>query len=513
MKIKTTRLVAALEALAYPEAAARLAHGVAEHDTLRLTQDSRDVADETPSAMPTLFIATPGVAAEGREYIDSALASGAALVLAEGAALDPRWESDDRVIALEGITERLAALGRVLFAVPETLRLIGVTGTNGKSSVTHYIAALLEGLGQPAGVVGTLGYGRPGALRPALQTTPGPLALQQMLGEMAAEGVETVAMEVSSHALAQDRLGDTPIDTAVFTNLSRDHLDYHASMAAYAAAKAKLFKRDGVRLAVVNGDDPLARLMLAGLPEGVRVLATGSQEATTLRVAGCEALPTGLRAVIASPEDEHVLELPLMGRFNLDNALLAMTTLYGLGHSLESIWPAAAALTPVPGRMQRVPATDERSGPAVIVDYAHTPAALDNALAALREHLPGREGSALWCVFGCGGDRDPGKRAPMAQAVERHADRVVITDDNPRTESAEAIRDAVAAGLTAPATAWSIDGRRDAIERVITEANDDDIVLIAGKGHEDYQEIAGVRQPFSDLEVAAAALAHRGATA
>ncbi|WP_110685262.1 UDP-N-acetylmuramoyl-L-alanyl-D-glutamate--2,6-diaminopimelate ligase [Salinicola aestuarinus] len=511
MRVQTTRLVAALEALEYPEAANQVANWCDGHAELALIQDSREVAVEASGALPVLFLATPGVATDGREHIEAALSAGAVGVLAEGDELAARWQNEARVVSLPGITQQLAALGRVLFDVPETLRVIGVTGTNGKSSVTHYIAALLERLGHPAAVVGTLGYGRPDALRPALQTTPGPLALQQMLGEMAAEGVETVAMEVSSHALAQDRLGDTRVDTAVFTNLSRDHLDYHVSMAAYAAAKAKLFQRDGLRLAVVNGDDPLARLMLAGLPAGVRVLATGSNDATTLRVAGCEALPEGLRAVVASPEDEHVLELPLMGRFNLDNALLAMTTLYGLGHSLESIWPAAAELTPVPGRMQRVTAIDEASGPAVIVDYAHTPAALDNALAALREHLPGGDGSALWCIFGCGGDRDPGKRVPMAEAVERHADRVVITDDNPRGESAEAIRDAVSGGLQSPASAWSIGGRRDAIERVIAEANDHDIVLIAGKGHEDYQEIAGVRQPFDDREVARSALQRRGA--
>lgn len=466
--------------------------------TLTLNQDSRQLEQGD------LFLAVPGVSVDGRDFIAQALQAGAAGVLCEADALDADWAGDERVVALPGLTRQLAALGRRLFDVPPSLNLIGVTGTNGKSSVTHYMAALLEALGTRAGVIGTLGYGRPEAIRPALQTTPGPLALQQMLGEMAADGVVAVAMEVSSHALVQERLGDTSVDAAVFTNLSRDHLDYHGSMAAYAAAKARLFKRESLELAVVNGNDPLARLMLAGLKPGVRVLATGDGEATTLRVVDCEALPDGLRAIVATPENEGVLELPLMGRFNLDNALLALTALYGLGYPLESLWSAAGRLKPVPGRMQRLPRDDAGKMPVVVVDYAHTPDALENALAALREHLPGHDGGALWCVFGCGGDRDSGKRPLMAAVAETLADRIVVTDDNPRSEQPQAIRDQILAGLSPVARreAWSIEGRRAAIERVIANARPDDIVLIAGKGHEDYQEVAGVRHPFSDIDVA-----------
>lgn len=506
MKVDTSRLMDALAA-GWPEQldAARLQAWFDDAAEIGLALDSRNLRQGE------LFLAVPGVHVDGRDYIVQALEAGAAGVLCEAQGLDAAWKRDDRIIALSGLVTRLAELGRALFAVPESMRLIGVTGTNGKSSVTHYIAALLESLGQPAGVIGTLGYGRPGELSPALQTTPGPLELQRMLGEMARASVGTVAMEVSSHALEQERLGDSRVQVAVFTNLSRDHLDYHGSMAAYAAAKARLFRRAGLQLAVVNGDDPLARLMLAGLPEGVRVLATGAGEATTLRVIACEALPGGVRAVIASPEDEHILELPLMGRFNLDNALLAMTTLYGLGYSLAELWPAAARLQPVPGRMQRLSREAGDSTPVVVIDYAHTPDALDNALSALREHLPARAGGQLWCVFGCGGDRDRGKRPLMAAVAERLADRVVITDDNPRGEDAAEIRDQILAGLTPAARerAWSIDGRREAIERVIAQAGADDIVLIAGKGHEDYQEIAGVRYPFSDLAVAARACRER----
>ncbi|WP_353981822.1 UDP-N-acetylmuramoyl-L-alanyl-D-glutamate--2,6-diaminopimelate ligase [Salinicola endophyticus] len=504
------RLIQALASL-WPEAdLAPLRRRLAEADSVALALDSRGV-----SGGGELFVALPGVACDGREFIAAALEQGAALVLAEADGLDAAWRDDARVLALPGLTERQSEFGRQLFAVPDSLTLIGVTGTNGKSSVTHYIATLLEAVGRPAAVIGTLGYGRPQRLKAARQTTPGPLELQQMLGELASEGVESVAMEVSSHALAQERLGDTPIAVAVFTNLSRDHLDYHGSMAAYAAAKAKLFRREGLRLAVVNADDPLTRLMLAGLAPGVRVLATGTAEATTLRVAGCEMLPQGLHAVVASPEDEHLLELPLMGRFNLDNALLAMATLYGLGVPLATLWPVAQSLSPVPGRMQRLPREPDSELPSVVIDYAHTPDALDNALTALRDHLPAQADSQLWCVFGCGGDRDSGKRPLMAAVAERHADRLVVTDDNPRSENPATIRVEIVAGLspTAAADVWAIDGRGEAIRRVIAEAGPHDIVLIAGKGHEDYQEIAGVRHPFDDLEQARAACALREAQA
>ena len=473
---------------------------------LRLCRDSREVAE---SELPAIFVAVPGVQVDGRRFVSQALADGAYLVLAEvpdTAAGDAALPSDERVLALPGLAGRLGELGRTLFAVPDSLELIGVTGTNGKSSVTHYIAALSESLGRPAGVIGTLGWGRPGRLTDSGLTTPGPLELQWMLGRMAASGIRRVAMEVSSHALMQERLAGCRLGTAVFTNLSRDHLDYHGSMAAYAAAKARLFRRPELELAVVNGDDALSRLMLAGLPEGVRVLATGRQEATTLRVLDWQPHASGQRVLIATPDGERALELGLMGRFNLDNVLLAMTVLYGLGESLDALCEAANVLTPVPGRMQ---ITTRPGLPSVIVDYAHTPDALHNALSALRDHLPRQ--ARLWCLFGCGGDRDAGKRPLMAQAVEPLADHVVISDDNPRSEDPAAIREQIMAGLSpeAQTRAWCIGGRGDAIAKVITGAGPEDVILIAGKGHETYQEIQGRRLPFSDTECAEAALQSR----
>ncbi|MDI5936237.1 UDP-N-acetylmuramoyl-L-alanyl-D-glutamate--2,6-diaminopimelate ligase [Halomonas kalidii] len=468
---------------------------------VRLVMDSRRLT------AGDVFVAVPGVASDGRDFIAAALAAGADLVLAhrepDG---PPAAPADPRVVRLEGLRGRLGELGRELFAVPAELELIGVTGTNGKSSVTHYLAELSRALGVDTGLVGTLGHGRPGALIDAGLTTPGPLALQATLGELAASGVRRVAMEVSSHALEQGRLEGGRITAALFTNLTRDHLDYHGSMIAYAAAKARLFRRPELELAVVNADDPLARLMLAGVAPGVRVLATGEDEAVTLRVVDWRPHETGQRALIATPEGERVLELPLLGRFNLDNVLLAMATLHGLGHGLEALFAAAGTLTPVPGRMQ---ALVRPGAPTVVIDYAHTPDALESALTALAAHLPGS--GRLWCLFGCGGDRDAGKRPLMAAAAERHADRLVVTDDNPRGEAPAAIREQMLAGLSDDGRerAWNLGGRAEAIARVLAEAGVDDVVLIAGKGHETYQDVAGVRHPFSDVDEAERALAAR----
>ncbi|MGC3872069.1 UDP-N-acetylmuramoyl-L-alanyl-D-glutamate--2,6-diaminopimelate ligase [Halomonas sp. GXIMD04776] len=516
MQVTHERLAATLAVL-WPEIRLPASLDLDATQTLTLSRDSRALATNTG---PAVFIAVPGVQVDGRRFIDQALEGGAVLVLAEaGAAFEERHAAQERVLSLPGLSHALGELGRLLFDVPENLELIGVTGTNGKSSVTHYIAALSERLGCPAGVIGTLGWGRAGQLIDSGQTTPGPLELQAALGSMAGDGVKRVAAEVSSHALEQERLLGCRVTAAVFTNLSRDHLDYHASMAAYAAAKARLFKRRELRLAVVNADDSLTRLMLAGLPQGVRVLACGEQEATTFRVLDWHPHASGQRVLIATPDGERALEMALMGRFNLDNVLLAMAVLYGLGEDLDGLCEAACELLPVPGRMQTV----SRHGmPTVVVDYAHTPDALSNALSALRAHLPGdghddthaevSDSAKLWCVFGCGGDRDSGKRPLMAEAVQPLADRVVITDDNPRGENPATIREQILRGLS-PADrerAWCIDGRGNAIDRTIKEAGNNDVILIAGKGHENYQEIQGQRTPFSDQEWAEAALAKRG---
>ncbi|KPQ26598.1 MULTISPECIES: UDP-N-acetylmuramoyl-L-alanyl-D-glutamate--2,6-diaminopimelate ligase [unclassified Halomonas] len=463
-------------------------------ERINITSDSRQI---TPG---DVFVAIPGGRFDGRDFIDNAIAAGAGLVLAHVSQGDITLQG--RVLQLPYLTRRLGELGRALFQLPEGPEVIGVTGTNGKSSVTHYIAALSDALGTSAGVIGTLGVGRLGALRDTGLTTPGTLTMHAALGELARQGVKRVALEVSSHSLDQSRLDSVDITAGVFTNLSRDHLDYHGSMAAYAATKAKLFRRTELTLAVVNGDDSLARLMLAGCDSHVRVLATGQDEAVTLRVVGWHPHSQGQQALIATPEGEKALSLSLMGRFNLDNVLLAMATLYGLGEPLEALFDAAASLAPVPGRME---CYRQAGAPSVVVDYAHTPDALDNALRALASHA-GR----LWCVFGCGGERDTGKRAEMARVAETHADSVIVTDDNPRGEPADGIRQAILAGFSHQAQPLEIAKRGEAIAYAVRHASPDDVILVAGKGHEPYQEIQGVRYPYHDGEAVQAALATRG---
>lgn len=470
-------------------------------ELLGLPAELRLITDTRKLRVGDVFIAVPGSQQDGRAFIERALELGASFILAH--TKQSKATLEGQVLYLPHLSLRLGELGRALFDVPNDLQVIAVTGTNGKSSVTHYIAALSELLGTPAGVVGTLGTGRPGQLLDSGLTTPGPLALQQTLGDLARQGVKRVALEASSHALDQHRLEAVDVNVGVFTNLSRDHLDYHGSMAAYAAAKAKLFRRAELTHAVVNADDPLARLMLAGCDSKVRVLATGCDDAVTLRVLDWHPHKEGQQALIATPEGEKALDLSLMGRFNLDNVLLAITVLYGVGETLDRLFDAASALKPVPGRMALYRAA---SGPSVVVDYAHTPDALDNALGALKAHLGSSEGK-LWCLFGCGGERDTGKRAEMAAVAERLADHVVITDDNPRFESAEQIRKEIIAGLSPDTSFMELGDRRQAIAYVVQQAGQNDVVLVAGKGHEAYQEIAGVRHAYQDDEQVVKALA------
>ncbi|UYV17841.1 UDP-N-acetylmuramoyl-L-alanyl-D-glutamate--2,6-diaminopimelate ligase [Halomonas qaidamensis] len=458
-----------------------------------LPEQLRLVTDTRKLAMGDVFVAIPGSQRDGYEFVDQALAAGASLVLAH--AKEGRVTLEGGILYLPHLSIRLGELGRALFGVPNDLQVIGVTGTNGKSSVTHYIAALSELLGQPAGVIGTLGVGRLGQLVDTGLTTPGSLAMQEILADLAHQGVTRVALEASSHALEQRRLDAVNVTAGVFTNLTRDHLDYHGSMMAYAAAKAKLFRRSELVLAVVNADDPLARLMLAGCDSGVRVLAVGSDEAVTLRVLDWHPHEHGQQALIATPEGEKALNLSLMGRFNLDNVLLAMSVLYGLGEPLDQLFELAAELEPVPGRMALY---REANAPSVVIDYAHTPDALSNALDALKEHL-GSTGK-LWCLFGCGGERDAGKRTEMAAVAERRADYVIVTDDNPRNESAEQIRQQIVSGFSAAAEFMEIGDRSQAIWHAVQHADTQDVILVAGKGHESYQHIGGVRHDYQDSE-------------
>lgn len=454
-----------------------------------VTQDSRQV---TPGM---LFIAANGAAGDGRAYIDHALAQGAVAVLAEA----PLATADSHILVLDDLNAHLPALIAALYPLSQQGVHIAVTGTNGKSSVTHYIVALLNAMGERAALIGTLGMGEPGKLVASGFTTPHMLTVAQQAARWHADGIRYVVLEASSHALDQGRLDSIPLHVGVFTNLTRDHLDYHGSMLAYAAAKARLFRRPELQSAIVNAHDEHVRLMLAGCQRPVTTIDAYGGVAD-IRATHWLPTQTGQQVTLATHEREFELTLPLLGRFNLDNVLLAVATLQALGFELAHLLNAAASLQAVPGRMQLI---IQPGQPVVVVDYAHTPDALDNALTALHQHVPGR----LWAIIGCGGNRDNGKRPQMAAIAERQADHVVLTDDNPRTEDPEHIRQQMLAGLQHPDAVWNIGDRRQAISAVINDADSADVVLIAGKGHEDYQDIQGIKHPFDDAKVAAEILA------
>ena len=368
---------------------------------------------------------------------------------------------------------------------------------------------LAQALEAPAALIGTLGYGPRERLEPASHTTPDAVTLQRLLAEYRDAGVRTVAMEVSSHGLVQERLAGTRIEVAVFTNISRDHLDYHGDMAAYTAAKARLFAQPGLRAAVINADDPAAEQMAAAVPPGCRVLRYGLEQPAEIRLHHRQPHATGQWLDVVTPWGRLHADLPLLGTHNACNALAVVGALGAEEMPRETIAERLAGLEPPPGRMERV-AVAGVAGPGVVVDYAHTEAALKATLAGLREHA----GTArIVCVFGCGGDRDVGKRGPMGAVAEAGADEVVITSDNPRGEEPMAIAEAIRAGMAAPATARVIPDRAEAIATAIDEAAPTDWVLIAGKGHETAQQVGNAVRPFDDREVARRALARRGGAA
>lgn len=345
--------------------------------------------------------------------------------------------------------------------------------------------------GARCGIIGTLGYGFPGALNHGLHTTPDAVTMQRLLAEFVAAGAAYAAMEVSSHALEQGRVRAVAFAAAVFTNLSRDHLDYHGDMERYAGAKTRLFHSEGLAAAVVNCEDDHGRELIAALAPRMRVVTYGfSRGDVHARALDCAR--DGLRLRVLTPGGEVDVAAPLLGRFNAANLLAALAALIALGFDPADAACRLSNVVPVPGRVERFKGADGR--PLVVVDYAHTPDALEQVLRALRPHAAGR----LWCVFGCGGDRDRGKRPQMGRIAERLADSVILTDDNPRHEPGDAIVRDIAAGMRAPPRV--IRERKAAIAAALSEAGAEDVVLIAGKGHEDYQQVGDRRLPYSDRE-------------
>lgn len=491
--------------------ACALPPGIAELEALgvsvrALALDSRQVR------AGDVFVACPGLRQDGRAYIGQAIARGAVAVLWESGD-GYRWDERHAIphAPVPRLRGRLGELASHVHGHPSrALWVVAVTGTNGKTSVSRWVAQALSASGRRCAVIGTLGAGFPdeGALQPLVNTTPDAVTVHATLARLRSAGAQAVALEASSIALDQDRLAGVEIDVAVFTNLTRDHLDYHGTMQAYGEAKARLFARPDVQEAVINVDDALGRALVQrararGLP--CRDYAVRSAGAS-LAAHDLQLDARGLRLEIVAGDRRARLQTRLVGAFNAANLLACAGTLLASGLTLEQAAGALALVDAPPGRMQPVPAPAAASDrlPAVVVDYAHTPDALAAALHALR---PAARGARLHCVFGCGGDRDPGKRAPMGEIAARLADRVWVTSDNPRGESPEAIIAAVLEGSGPVARAEP--DRARAIAAAIDEAAPGDVVLLAGKGHETWQEQAGERVPFDDREVAARCLQAR----
>ena len=445
------------------------------------------------------FLAVAGRNTHGMQYALQAQARGASIVIHDGTAEVPGLEIP--TVAVPELGRLLSEIGARFFHSPsDHLTIAGVTGTNGKTSTAHFIAQAWQAADGGAGMIGTIGFGPLGKLKPANMTTPDPVSLQAMLSDCLDQGVDKLAMEVSSHALDQGRCEDVAFDAAVFTNLSRDHLDYHGSMEAYAAAKRRLFIDYHPRFAVINLDDPFGKTLAAEISNGTQVFTYGTNGSSELRGSVLQMDSLGMKIRLASPWGEGEVRTGLLGAFNISNLLAAAGTLALLGMPWNQVMHQLEMMRAVPGRMHCM--GGDAAQPVVVVDYAHTPDALQQALTALRSHLHGR----LVCVFGCGGDRDSGKRPMMAQIAESLSDRIVMTSDNPRGEDPASIISDMLAGLKNPGQARVIIDRATAIRQAVRECGSGDIVLVAGKGHETWQEANGRRTPFSDEAAVHAAL-------
>lgn len=445
------------------------------------------------------FFAVAGATTHGMAHAAQARARGAVVVIHDGKAGLPAL--DVPFVQVPGLGRLMSAIGARFYHSPsDHLLIAGVTGTNGKTSTAHYIAQSWQRTGGDAGIIGTIGYGPLGALKPADMTTPDPVSLQAMLSDCIDQGVEKLSMEVSSHALDQRRCDDVAFDAAVFTNLSRDHLDYHGTMEAYAGAKRRLFTDAHPRFAIINFDDAFGKTLAAEIGNGTEVFTYGTNGSSELRGSVLQMDSRGMTLKLASPWGDGEIRTGLLGSFNVSNLLAAAGTLALLGMPWNQVMHQMEIMQAVPGRMHCM--GGEVSQPVVVVDYAHTPDALQQALTALRSHLHGR----LVCVFGCGGDRDAGKRPMMARVAESLADRIILTSDNPRGEQPSAIIGDMLAGLERPEHAIVIEDRASAIRRAVRESGSGDIVLVAGKGHENWQELKGQKIPFSDEAAVNAAL-------
>ena len=450
------------------------------------------------------FIAWPGAATDGRRFVGAALAAGAAACLVEQEGVSAYGFQDGKVAEYAGLKAATGPIAAVYFNEPSRqLRISAVTGTNGKTSTAWWLAQALGRLGRKCGLIGTLGTGEPGNMVSNGLTTPDPVLLQQELRRFADQGFVACALEASSIGVVEHRLDATAIEVAIFTNFTQDHLDYHASMEAYWEAKAGLFRWPGLKAAVINIDDAKGDELkdsLAG--SGLDIWTVSCTEPARLQALNIEHGSDALSFDVVEGAESHALATRLVGQYNVSNLLGVLAALRAMGVPLADAVKACTGLLPVPGRTETLALPGR---PLVVIDYAHTPDALEKVLLALRPAAASR-GGQLWCVFGCGGDRDATKRPLMAAVAEKNADQVVVTSDNPRSENPLAIICQVLLGLSHRDAVHVQADRAAAITHALSLADPDDVVLLAGKGHESFQEIGGAKLPFSDREHAQAAL-------
>jgi UDP-N-acetylmuramoyl-L-alanyl-D-glutamate--2,6-diaminopimelate ligase len=453
------------------------------------------------------FIAWPGAATDGRKFVPGALQQGAVACLVEHAGSEAYGFTGDAVAAYEGLKAATGPIGALFYGEPShELDVLAVTGTNGKTSTAWWLAQALSNVHMPCGIVGTLGIGRPPHVEHTGLTTPDPVLMQRHFRRFLQEGAKACAIEASSIGIVERRMDGTRIRVAGFTNFTQDHLDYHGSMEAYWKAKEQLFDWPDLRAAVVNADDAMGERLIAKLQRKSLDLWTYScMRDARLQARDIGYSDEGLRFAVVEGSERHVLHTQLIGQYNVSNLLGVLGMMRAMGVSLADSVAACADLLPVPGRMERINIPGK---PLVAVDYAHTPDALEKGLQALRP-LAAQRGGRLWCVFGCGGDRDPTKRPLMAAVAQKNSDRVVVTSDNPRSEQPEAIIGQILPGFPQHEGVEVQADRALAIAQTVANAGARDVILLAGKGHEDYQEVAGVKHAFSDQAHASRALGER----
>lgn len=461
--------------------------------------DSRQVTQKG------LFFAYPGYAADGRAYISQAVAKGASVVVYDNCAnylLDTSSFSDTIFLSTSNVRELVGLVAARFFDNPsQSMKVIGVTGTNGKTSITHFIAQALKRYNMDCAVLGTLGNGLLDALQPSERTTLDAIHLQKILHNYKQQQIKYVAMEVSSHALSQSRVNGMCFDTAVLSQVTRDHLDYHQNVEDYQKAKARLFSHPHLKNAVINADDTLGKELIKKHQKELSVISYSFSKPSGVEkfiyVTSLYANPAGFEVTVNGSWGQGQFLSPLLGQFNVSNLLAVIGVLLSQGLSFKEALLTCEHLQGVAGRMQSFGGGDS---PRVVVDYAHTPDALEKVLQTLRIHCQNK----LWCVFGCGGERDRGKRPEMGKVATTLADRVIVTNDNPRSESPEKIAEQISVGLASRIEI--ILDRAEAINTAVCSANKGDIVLIAGKGHEDFQIIGSEKLPFNDAQQVKAAL-------